>query len=167
MTVRPLIMLFLFVNCNGQTKQPIDSKFKFFVSSLVNDTTHEVISYYVTQDSIIVKQAPGWDFSEKDKISYSSKFDNQERADITNIAATISDVSIKSFYNNPCIIRGTTHEFSFNWTNHIKRTALSNYYLDEVSPFVDFVNKKVPLQFKILYDKAKLQNDLRNCSTTQ
>jgi len=160
-------LLLLFASCNGQTKKPTETKFTFWTSSLINDTTHEVITYYVTQDSIVVKQGAGWDFLEKNKISYSSKFTNQEKADIDSIAARLSNVSLRTFYYNPCIIHGVTHEFAFNWNSHIKRTTLSNYYLDEVNPFVDFINKKVPKEFNMLYDKEKLLTDFKNCAPTQ
>ena len=160
-------LILLFVNCKGQTKAPAGSKFTFWASSLVNDKTHEVITYYVTQDSIIVKEGAGWDFLEKDKIGFSAKFTKQEQVDINSIAATLNGVSLKSFYYNPCIVQGVTHEFAFNWDNHTKRTTLSNYYLDEIGEFVNFINKKVPGEFSMLYDKAKLQNDLKNCSTTK
>lgn len=160
-------LLILFVNCGGQTKLPADAKFTFWISSLINDSTHEVLTYYISPDSIIVKQGAGWDFLANEKIRYSSKFTVQERADIINVAAVLSKASFKSFYYNPCIIHGVTHEFSFNWKNENKRTTLSNYYIDEVNPLVNFINKKVPKEFEMLYDKEKLQNDLKNCSSTQ
>jgi hypothetical protein len=160
-------LLLLFVNCGGQTKTLADKKFTFWTSSLINDTAHEVMTYYVTKDSIIVKQGAGWNFLERNKIRYSSIFTSQEKADIDSLATTLNKASFKSFYYNPCIIHGVTHEFSFNWEDHTKRTTLSNYYLDDVNAFVNFINKKIPKEFKILYDKEKLQTDLKNCSSTQ
>ena len=160
-------LLLLFVNCGGQTKTAADPKFTFWTSSLINESIHEVITYYVTSDSIIVKQGAGWDFLERDKISYSSKFTSQEKADIDSLATTLRKASFKSFYYNPCIIHGVTHEFSFNWKGYTKRTTLSNYYIDDVNPFVNFINKNVPKEFEILYDKEKLQSDLKNCSSAQ
>ena len=158
------LLLFLTVKCSGQTNKHSDTKFKFWVTSLINDTAHEVITYYLTSDSIIVKKGADWNFSNTDTIFFVLKFTNQQKSDIAKIATTIKGRSFKSFYYNPCNIHGTAVEFSFRWADLTKRTTLSNYYLQEVNPLVHFINDVMPTKYDISFDKRKLQNDLKACN---
>lgn len=157
-----LILLLTFTG-NCQTEKQSDTKFKFWIASLINDTTHEVITYYVTSDSITVKKGADWNFSGTDTIFLSLKLTNKQKSDIIKIATTIERTSFKSFYFNPCIIHGTSVEFSLRWNDLTKRTTLSNYYLEDVNPLIDFINDITPKKYDIPFDKGKLQSDLKAC----
>ncbi|MBD0285576.1 MAG: hypothetical protein ICV79_09150 [Flavisolibacter sp.] len=160
------LLLFLTLKANGQTNKLSDTNFRFWVASLIDDTAHKVISYYLTSDSIIGKKGADWNFSKMDTILFALKLTKQQKSGITKITTTIKSRSFKSFYYNPCIIHGTSVEFSFRWTNLTKRTTLSNYYLEDVSPLVHFINKMIPFEYEIPFDKSKLQNDLKMCNGT-
>ena len=158
------LLLFLTVKCSGQRNKHSDTKFKFWIASLINDTTHEVITYYLSSDSIVVKKGADWGFSNMDTIFFALKFTNQQKSDIAKIATMIKGCSFKSFYYNPCNIHGTFVEFSFSWSDLTKRTTLSNYYLGEVNPIVHFINDVTPTKYDIPFDKKKLQSDLKACN---
>jgi hypothetical protein len=161
------LLLFLTLKGTGQTNKISDTKFKIWIASLVNDTAHEVITYYLTSDSLIVKKGADWNFSKTDTMFFVLKFTSQQKSDIVKIATSIKNLSFKSFYYNPCIIHGTTVEFSFRWTDSTKRTTLSNYYLEAVNPVVHFINKIVSTKYKIPFDKRKFQNDLKICDESK
>lgn len=161
------LLLFLTVKCSGQTTKHSDTKFKFWIASLVNDTAHEVVTYYLTSDSIVVKKGADWNFSNSDTIFFLLKFTNQQKSDVAKIATAMKGRSFKSFYYNPCNIHGTSVEFSFRWADLTKRTTLSNYYLEEVNPLVHFINTIIPFKYGIPFDKSKLQNELKKCNGTK
>lgn len=158
------LLLLLTLKCSGQTNKNSEKKFKFWVASLINDTAQEVITYYLTSDSIVVKKGAGWNFSKTDTIFFALKFTNQQKSDIAKIATTIKGRSFKSFYYNPCNIHGTSLEFSLRWNNLSKRTTLSNYFLEDVNTLVHFINEVTPTKYEIPFDKRKLQNDLKACN---
>ncbi len=151
----------------GQLNAQQKPKFEFWISSL-DKAGYDRVTYHVTEDSIIVKDGP-YDFIyfsknyKKDKVVFRAKLDSLEKTNLYVIASTISNDSLKSQYTNLCIIDGMILHFHFEWSNNEKSTTLSNYYLYKMNPFVDFVNRTIPQEYKIWYDKEELEKQMKHC----
>ena len=110
----------------------------------------------------------GADFSfgkkpEKAKSVFHIKFDTSEIANLYKLAFIIDNDTLKSRYDNLCIMDGLILDFNFALGNKKKSLSLSNYYVTQMQPFIDFVNMKVPKKYKIWFDKLDLEKDMKNC----
>lgn len=151
----------------GQLKAQPKESFGFWISSL-DKAAYDRMTYHVTTNSIEVKDG-SYDFIyfakdyKKDRVVFKQKLDSLSKIDLSKIAATITNDSLKSQYTNLCIMDGTILHFHFEWDGKKKATTLSNYYLPKMKPFVDFVNKNVPEKYKIYYDKEGLEKLMKDC----
>ena len=168
MIVRSILLVQLFcINCTGQTQSSDTSKFEFLISSTDNSKFFYTVTYHVTEKGIIVTNDDklySKKKNEKQRVLFNSRLNDVEKNNLYKIAKSLKADSINSFYYNPCILDGMLLEFRFKWIDQLKRTTLSNYYLDKFQPFVAFVNSKLPGRYKIWYDKKKLEDDIKNCS---
>ena len=62
-----------------------------------------------------------------------------------------------------CIIDGMILHFHFEWADKKNWTTLSNYYLEKMNPFVEYVNSIVPTEHKIGYDKEWCEEAMKDC----
>ena len=145
----------------------MNSKYKFWIAYLVNDTIYDLLKYNVAQDSIIITRKTDPQFSGKYNIVFSHKLDNTQKASFSKISLSLSKDKFDSYYYNPCILHGSTIEFCFIWTDQIKRITVASYYLYKMGQVLDFINNNVPDKYKILYNKTKLQADLKNCLSSK
>jgi hypothetical protein len=161
------LFLFLTLALAGNSKGQHIGNFEFWISSL-DKAAYGRVTYHITADSIIIKDGP-YDFIyfaknyKDDKVVFEQKLDSLEEIGLYKIADAITNDTLKSQYTNLCIIDGTILHFHFEWADKNKATTLSNYYLDKMKPFVDFVNKNVPTKYKIYYDKVGLEKLMKDC----
>ena len=79
------------------------------------------------------------------------------------LTSIMENDSLKSNYHNLCIMDGLILDFNFTSGGRKKTLSLSNYYVAQMQPFVDFVNSKVPSKYTIWYDKLELENEMVKC----
>ena len=159
-----LLLQFLSLACIAQTKSSLDPKFEFWVSSIDKSMFFDEINYHVTTNYLIIthKEVYGKKH-QKGKVIFTAKLDSTEREILYKMAFLIRNDSLKSQYSNLCIMDGMFLVFDFRWGEQKKGTTLLNYYLDKMQPFVDFVNQRTPLKYKIWYDKTKLEKEMKKC----
>jgi hypothetical protein len=161
------IFIFLTLALVGQLKAQQNSTFEFWISSL-DKAAYDRMTYHVTANNIIIKDGP-YDFIyfaknyKRDKVVFKQTLDSLGKTGFYKIAGAIFSDTLKSQYTNLCIIDGTILHFHFEWNDKEKFTTLSNYYLDKMKPFVDFINKNVPEKYKIYYDKEGLEKLMKDC----
>ena len=161
------LLVLIFCSLFSQVKSQQNSKFEFWISSL-DKAAFSRITYHITENEITIKSGP-YDFIyfaknyKKDKIVFKLKLDSLQKIKFKELGAIIKNDSLKSQYNNLCIIDGTIIHFLFEWNKLKKSTTISNYYLPILKPFVDFVNEKLPEKNKIYYDKADLEKLMKDC----
>ena len=87
--------------------------------------------------------------------------DSSESIQLSKLVSILDNDSLKSRYDNLCTIDGLI--LDFNFTQGGKKKSLSNYYVIQMQPFIDFVNMKGPKKYKIWFDKLDLEKDMKNC----
>jgi hypothetical protein len=158
------LSLFLVGHINAQEK----IEFKFSVSSLDKSLFFDRLTYYVTPKSLIITHGPDVDFSsgkknKKAKVVFQVKLDGSEISKLYTLASIVDTDSLKSRYDNLCIMDGLILDFNFALGNKKKTLSLSNYYVSQMQPYIDFVNMKVPEKYKIWFDKSDLEKDMAKC----
>jgi hypothetical protein len=161
-----LIVSFIFLNFALIAQD--NSQFNFWISSL-DKAAYRRDTYKITKDSIIIKQGP-YDFIyfakdyDADRIVFAKKIDSIKGNEIGILVDKIKSDSIKTLYDNLCIIDGMIMHFHFEWPDKTKSTTISNYYLPEVEPLINYINKLFPEKYKLPYDKESLKELMKNCS---
>lgn len=161
------LITFLTLTSIGQLKAQQTENFEYWISSL-DKAANKRVTYHIASMSIEIKDGP-YDFvyfaknNKKDETIFKCNLDSVGKKDIYKISLTLNDSTLKSLYTNLCVIDGTILHFHFEWDNKKLSSTLSNYYLDTIKPFVDFVNSRVPEKYKIYYDKTYLEQLLKDC----
>ena len=78
----------------------------------------------------------------------------------------ISEINIrelKGYYSNPCIADGSQITVVIKKDGIEKSVHLSNYYQDDIGKLIFLVNFLVPKNYKIWYDKQRLQAQYKEC----
>ncbi len=144
------------------------TEFKFSVSSLDKSLFFDRSTYYVSPKILVIKDGSDIDFSfgkklEKAKVVFQVKLDSSEMTRFYGLTSIFENDSLKSRYANLCIMDGLILDFNFNLGSKKKTLSLSNYYVSQMQPFVDFVNMKVPKKYKIWYDRLDLKKLMEKC----
>ena len=71
--------------------------------------------------------------------------------------------SLQPYYSNPCVDDGFALEIFLSKDNRTKHTILDNYYQVDVGKIITFINARLPIDYRIEYDKNKLVSDYRKC----
>ncbi|SFT47355.1 hypothetical protein SAMN05216474_0755 [Lishizhenia tianjinensis] len=156
-----LILTAFTANCQDSTN------FEFWISDL-DKAGYSRMTYHITSDSIVVKSGP-YDliyFSkdyEKDKVVFSTKLDSNQQSMFFQLDTSLKNDSLKPQYTNLCIMDGMILHFHFEWADKKIGTTLSNYYLEKMRPFVEYVNSIVPTDYKIGYDKEWCEEGMKDC----
>jgi hypothetical protein len=93
------------------------SQFRFWVSS-VDKASYSRTTYVIGNDSILIREGP-YDFIyfakeyEKDKIVFKIKLDSIQKNELIQLGEKIKTDSIKTLYDNLCIIDGMILHFHF------------------------------------------------------
>lgn len=165
--MQKLLSIFLLLFLSLQASSQETSKFEFWISSL-DKAGYDRVTYHVTENEITVKDGP-YDFIyfaknyKSDRVVFKTKLNSLQKDTLCKIGLVIYNDSLKSQYDNLCIIGGMILSFDFEWGKKQKNTTISNYYLSSMAPFVDFVNKNVPEKYKIYFDKEELQKEMKDC----
>jgi len=144
-------------------------EFRFSISSLDKSLFYDRLTYCVTPKSLIIKHGSDIDFSfgKKNKspqVVFQAKLDSCEISQLSALASIVDIDSLKSHYDNLCIIDGLILDFNFALGNKRRILSLSNYYVSQMQPYVDFVNRKVPEKYKIWFDKLELEKEMSKCA---
>ncbi len=99
----------------------------------------------------------------KAKSVFHVKIDSSDRLQLSKLVSILNNDSLKSHYDNLCIMDGLILDFNFTQGDKKKSLSLSNYYVRQMQPFIDFVNMKVPNKYRIWFDKFELEKDMKNC----
>lgn len=142
--------------------------FKFSVSSLDKSMLFDRLTYFVTPNSLTIMHGSDIDFSfgkkpVKAKSVFHVKLDSSESMQLSTLVSILDNQSLKSRYENLCIMDGLILDFNFTQGDKKKSLSLSNYYVMQMQPFIDFVNRNVPKKYKIWFDKSELENDMKDC----
>ena len=162
-----LLLLFSCLNSFAQVNAKVETVEKSWILSVTNATLFGVTTYFITDSNIVVINGTENDsllYNKKSKIIFETILNDVEKANFIDIVSKEKIDSLKSFYYNPCISDGVELEFRLKWADQIKRTMLSNFYLKELLPFIDFINKKMPEKYRIWYDKVELERDFKKCT---
>ena len=166
MTERLTILFFLILTAFTANSQ--DSiNFEYYISDL-DKAGNNRVTYHITSDSIVVKSGP-YDFIyfskdyEKDKVVFSIKLDSNQQSRFLQLDKDLKSDTLKSQYTNMCIIDGMILHFHFEWADKKYGTTISNYYLEKMNPFVEYVNSIVPTEHKISYDKEWCEEVMKDC----
>jgi hypothetical protein len=166
MTQRLTILFILILTVFTAYSQD-STNFEYWVSDL-DKALHNRMTYHITSDSIEVKSGP-YDFIyfskdyQKDKVVFSAKLDSNQQDTFFQLDRDLKNDSLKSQYTNMCIIDGMILHFHFEWADKKFGTTLSNYYLEKMNPFVEYVNSIVPSEYKIGYDKKWCEKVMKDC----
>ena len=146
---------------------PYMGPFRFWISNL-NKAGYSRKTYYFTQDSIEIKTGP-YDFIyfaknySKDKVVFKGKIDTQSKTELKMLADTIAMAGLKSRYENLCVMDGLILVFQFEWEGKVLEVNVSNYYNDNIALVIACINKMVPEEYKIWYDKKLLEERKKGC----
>ena len=148
---------------------PYEGPFRFWISDL-DKAGGRRRTYMITPDSIIVKNGP-YDFIyfskdyPQDRVVYRAESEGRTDLLYKRLENDMKSDSIHSSYDNMCIIDGCILYFQFEWKDKSKHVSVSNYYLDKLVPVIDYVNNKVPKEYRIAYPKDWLLKSQQGCKT--
>jgi hypothetical protein len=77
--------------------------------------------------------------------------------------ADINSHNLHEYYENPCIRDGSQIRVELDSDYEKKIIQLSNYYQEDIGLVIEFINRSIPKEYKIWYDKAILQTALKDC----
>ena len=141
--------------------------FEYWVSS-VDKAGKQRTTYHITDSRIEVKTGP-YDFIyfskdyAKDRLVFATRLDSTGVAALQKVAAPLYTDTLKTIYDNSCIIDGLILFFQFEWGNKIKCSTVSNYYVNALAPCLDFINRHVPYRYNIAYPKTMLESLRKRC----
>lgn len=144
---------------------PYRCEYRFWISNL-DKALGKRITYEVRDNRLIIKKGP-YDFMYfapnyyADEIIFDTILKPKDQARMNSLMNIYKTVNLKSMYNTTCIIDGLILYFHFELDEENTSTTISNYYLEEVVPVIEFVNSIVPKEFYIDYNKKwllELQN---------
>lgn len=167
-----VLFIFIYLLLTGQAIAQQKTEFKFSVSSLDKSMFFDRLAYYVTSKYLIIKHGSDIDFSfgkkpQKATVVLQVKLDSSEVLQLYTLASIVDNDSLKSNYHNLCIIDGLILDFNFTSASKKKKLSLSNYYVSQMQPFVDFINMKVPEKYKIWYDRLDLEKIMAKCTASK
>jgi hypothetical protein len=146
---------------------PYIGKFRFWISDL-DKAGYSRNTYYITEDSLIVKEGP-YDFIylaknySKDSVYFRKALTKAEKELFSKIEKRIELNNLKESYNNFCIIDGMILSFSFESSKFSKDVTVSNYYNETIAFVIELVNKMTPKKYKLWYDKKVLLKQQNDC----
>jgi hypothetical protein len=146
---------------------PYTGKFRLWISDL-DKAGYSRNTYYITEDSLIVKEGP-YDFIylaknySKDSVYFRKALTKAEKELFSKIEKRIELDSLKESYNNFCIIDGMILSFSFESSKFSKDVTVSNYYNETIAFVIELVNKMTLKKYKLWYDKKVLLKQQNDC----
>jgi hypothetical protein len=146
---------------------PYKGKFRFWISD-INKAGFSRTTYFLTNDSIIVKEGP-YDFIylaknySKDSVYFKKSLNPNEIDMLSKIEKRIELDSLKQSYTNFCIMDGLILSFSFESANFSKDVTVSNYYNETIAFVIDLINKMTPKKYQLWYDKKVLLKQQADC----
>lgn len=146
---------------------PYTGKFRFWISD-IDKAGYSRNTYYITDDSIIVKEGP-YDFIylaknySKDSVYFRKPLNQTEKELLSKIEKRIELDSLKESYHNFCIMDGLILSFSFESAKFSKDVTVSNYYNETIAFVIDLVNKMSPKKYQLWYDKKVLLKQQNDC----
>jgi len=162
-----VLLIFLTLFLVGHLNAQQNKKFEFWVSS-IDKAGNKRLTYYVSDDSVIIKDGP-YNFIyfaknyEGDTLVFQEQLNDPAKMIFRKIGNTLKKDSLKSLYDNLCIMDGLILHFDFEWVDKNISSTISNIYVSKVQPFIALINKNVPPKYKIIYNKRELDQDLKNC----
>jgi hypothetical protein len=148
-------------------KVPYVGPFRFWISH-VDKAGDERTTYAITDDSLIIKMGP-YDFIyfssdyPADKVVYKAPLRRGEKQELEQLGAQMKTKVLEETYFNRCIMDGLILHFHLEWTGKTMSSTVSNYYVSQVVPVIEFVNKSAPEKYKIWYNKEGLLKMQENC----
>ena len=159
-------MIFLIlISC--QPEPQLTESFELKIEHFVYNPEYRT-EYFLTEDAIIVNRHwPKTDtiiFAKKLKANdslttiskmYLSKFDKKY--------LKFKSLFMKNHYSNPCILDGLQLRMTLTKQDSVQKIGISNFYLPEFGLPISFINRMIPSDLRIPFDKEKLIEDLENC----
>ena len=146
---------------------PYTGKFRFWISD-INKPGYTRITYFINEDSLIIKKGP-YDFIylaknyTKDSVYFRRALNQKEKAFLSDIERRIETDTLKTRYKNNCAMDGLILSFSFESAQFSKDVTVSNYYNESIANVVEFINKITPKEYRIWYDKKVLLKRQSEC----
>ena len=148
-------------------RPPHNGTFRFWVSD-VNKPGYSRTTYFISEDSIIIKEGP-YDFIyfaknySEDVISFAKKLPQKYKQLLIELGKKIKADSLESTYTNFCLMDGLILSFHFEWPYLEKGTTISNYYLKTIEDVLLFLNTVVPKKYILTYPKEFLLERQEEC----
>jgi hypothetical protein len=83
--------------------------------------------------------------------------------DTLNFMDKIQRDSLPFYYSNPCVDDGFTLEILLLKDHKTKQIILKNYYQNDVGKIISFINARLPVDYRIEYEKDKLVASQKRC----
>ena len=149
--LKAVIILCLFNSCSS-------NNFELVISEQFKSPDY-FVRYNLTENNLILTigtEIP----SKKDSIVYlTSDFEKHRVKQFSKINLD----SLATYYANVCISGGDTKLFRIINDGKSKSIRLDNYYHNDLSPSIEFINELVPEKYKLNYNKDKLIKDIIEC----
>jgi hypothetical protein len=148
-------------------REPFRGSFRFWISD-VNKAGYNRTTYFITEDSLVIKEGP-YDFIyfaknyAADSVFIARAIPAGRKQSFNDIGRQIKKDSLESTYTNFCIMDGLILHFQFEWPDTEKSTTISNYYLKEIEDVIQFVNTIVPKKYQLNYPKEELVKMQKAC----
>ena len=150
---------------------PYTGKFRFWVSD-INKPGYSRTTYYISEDSLIIKRGP-YDFIylaknySRDSVYFKRALNQKDKTFLSNIEQRIEVDTLKELYTNFCIMDGLILSFSFESARFSKEVTVSNYYNESIAEVIEFINKISPKRYQLWYDKKVLLKQQGECDMVE
>lgn len=141
------------------TEKMTDAAFELTINEY-NESQDYFVRYILSKDTL--KLTKGAEMrTKKDAIIYSNS--NFQKDKIKQFLKIEID-SLSGYHANICISGGDIKSFTIKNNNKSKAVRLDNYYHEDLSPAIEFINEIVPEKYKLNYNKRKLIDDIEACN---
>jgi hypothetical protein len=137
----------------------VDSQFEIIVEfhSHIQETKTKI---FFSNNLIKVLKKQATTKINDDQILFSAQL---SASDSLNFMDRIQYDSLRPYYLNPCVNDGFALEIFFSKNGRTKHIMLDNYYQDDIGKIINFINARLPVDYRIKYDKNKLTADYKKC----
>lgn len=138
-------------------KHPYTGPFRFWASK-VDKVEYTRITYEFNGTSLIIKEGP-YDFIylsrnySRDVVKFKSRLRKNERESLANLGKQLLQDTLQGSYSNPRVMDGFIVCFDLEWPGRQQYVTVSNFYDDDITVVINFINKVVPRKYRIVYKK--------------
>jgi hypothetical protein len=144
-----VVFILISINCFSQKKSAKPFQLDIEYSTFFSNT-----KIHLTEEKITITTTISKDSITKN-VNYSDTLQSISEMDISKL---------NNYYSNACVDDGISITIQYRRNGYYKKVIVDNYYQNDISKIIEFVNSLIPKDYKIWYDKNELISEYEKCN---